>query len=178
MASKLFPKHTQHLVTLSTLLQYNRCCVFQVTLRGNWNNLLDVLDLILHTPLEVHKAFAHKINALIICYIKCNVYKILNNCMKLEQYYNIHSGVRYDIEYNIWFTTLKYFKRNIMTPCYHLGPIYTSVFFFLNGVLEWKRSLFTLAFPLRFRNDLRLHYTTENACHMTIHAGTTIDIYK
>lgn len=84
MASKLFPKHTQHLVTLSTLLQYNRCCVFQVTLRGNWNNLLDVLDLILYKTLEVHKAFAHNINALIICYIKCNVYKILNNCMKLE----------------------------------------------------------------------------------------------
>ncbi len=138
MASKLFPKHTQHLVTLSTLLQYNRCCVFQVTLRGNWNNLLDVLDLILHTPLEVHKAFAHKINALIICYIKCNVYKILNNCMKLEQYYNIHSGVRYDIVYNIWFTTLKYFKRNIMTPCYHLGPIYTSVFFFFKWCFRMK----------------------------------------
>ncbi len=30
---------------------------------------------------------------------------------------------------------------------------------------------------LHFRNDLRLHYTTENACHMTIHAGTTIDMY-
>ncbi len=29
-----------------------------------------------------------------------------------------------------------------------------------------------------FRNDLRLHYTTENARHMTIHAGTTIDMYR
>uniref|UniRef100_A0A672SJT8 Paired amphipathic helix protein Sin3a n=1 Tax=Sinocyclocheilus grahami TaxID=75366 RepID=A0A672SJT8_SINGR len=28
------------------------------------------------------------------------------------------------------------------------------------------------------RNDLRLHYTTKNACHMTIHAGTTIDMYS
>ncbi len=27
-------------------------------------------------------------------------------------------------------------------------------------------------------NDLRLHYTTENACHMTIHAGKTIEMYK
>ncbi len=26
--------------------------------------------------------------------------------------------------------------------------------------------------------DLRLHYTTENACHMTIHAGTTTDLYR
>ncbi len=29
-----------------------------------------------------------------------------------------------------------------------------------------------------FRNDLSLHYTAENACHMTIHAGTTIDVYR
>ncbi len=28
----------------------------------------------------------------------------------------------------------------------------------------------------RFRNDLRLHYTTENACHVTIHTGTIICI--
>ncbi len=27
-------------------------------------------------------------------------------------------------------------------------------------------------------NDLRLHYTTENACHVTIHAGKTIEMYK
>ncbi len=42
--------------------------------------------------------------------------------------------------------------------------------------LKSKRSSSTLAFLLRFRNDLRPHYTTENACHMTIHAGTTIVI--
>ncbi len=29
-----------------------------------------------------------------------------------------------------------------------------------------------------FRNDLSLHYTSENACHVTIHAGTTIDMYR
>ncbi len=31
---------------------------------------------------------------------------------------------------------------------------------------------------LRFRIDLRLHYTTENACHMHVHAGTTIEMYS
>ncbi len=37
-------------------------------------------------------------------------------------------------------------------------------------------ALFTL---VRFRmKHLRLHYTTENACHVTIHAGATVDMYS
>ncbi len=38
------------------------------------------------------------------------------------------------------------------------------------------RFCFKTVFPLHFRNDLHLHYTTENAFHVTIHAGTTIDM--
>ncbi len=29
-----------------------------------------------------------------------------------------------------------------------------------------------------FQKRSRLHYTTENACHITIHDGTTIDMYR
>ncbi len=39
-------------------------------------------------------------------------------------------------------------------------------------------SVYTGVSAAFLRNDLRLHYTTENACHMTIHRGTTIDMYR
>ncbi len=58
-------------------------------------------------------------------------------------------------------------EKHLLRPCLHW-----CVF-----VLKWKRSSCTLAFfLLRFRNDLGPHYTTKNSSHMTIHAGTTIDM--
>ncbi len=39
-----------------------------------------------------------------------------------------------------------------------------------------KKILIYTGVSLHFRNELRLHYTTENTCQMTIHAATTTDV--
>ncbi len=53
---------------------------------------------------------------------------------------------------------------------------FTLVCFHLKRRFKMKKILIYIGVSLHFRNELRLHYTTENTCQMTIHAATTTDV--